>query len=155
MAIAKRKRQNFVVQTWNYLPPVAKFGVVAVAGFGIYRVVKNIRDDQKDKAQKKELDKLSTEFNKPFVVTSGANQGTIVHVDLASIATRLHSALNYGLFGMFTDDDTIMRLLLPLPKPYISSLEYIYKKVYGDNLEEKLRKGMWRLNFGQIEYLFL
>ena len=160
MEIAKSKRQNFVVQTWNYLPPAAKFGVVAVAGFGAYRLIKNIHDDAKDKQQKKELDKLSAEFNKPFIVTTGANQGTVIHLDLGKTANRLHDALNTGVFGWFTDVDAVKQNLFSVPKPYMSSLEYIYKKVYNQDLESVVKKALGpsilsKDDYAQIQYLFM
>lgn len=153
MAQAIRKR-NFIAQGWAMLPPAGKAGVVLGAGAGVYLVYRNVKKGIDAKKQKKELEKLEKQFNQPFVVTTGHGQGAIVNLDLGALAGKLHDALNYGPFGAFTDDESILRYLLPVPKPYITSLEYIYKRVYGDNLEEKLRKGMWRYNFNQVRYLF-
>lgn len=155
LALRKRKSKNIVAQAWNYLPPQGKAITVGVGVVGVYFLQKNIRSKIADKKQKAEMDKLTEQFNTKFVVTTGHGQGAVVNLDLAKAATGLHDALNYGIGGYFTDDESIMRILLPIPKPYIQSLEYIYKKVYGDSLDEKLKKGMWRYNYNQIRYLFL
>lgn len=152
--MARARKNNFIARSWAALPPLAKTGVVVGVGVGGVVVYRKIKKDAEAKKQKKELDKLTAQFNQPFVVTTGHGQGAVVNLDLAEVAARLNSALNYGPLGMFTDDDTILETLRPIPKPYITSLEYIYNRVYKGNLEEKLRKGMWRLNYNKIKYLF-
>ncbi len=155
----KLRKRNFIASAWNDLSPTGKVVVAGAGSFGIYRLVKNLQDDAAAAKQKKELEKLSKEFNQPFIVTSGANQGVVLHVDLAKEANILYGALHSGLFGWFADVPTIVNELLKVPKPYMSSLEYIYKRVYNENLETKVRTALGATYGGskewnQVAYLF-
>jgi hypothetical protein len=161
MAIAttKKRKRNFIVQSWEQSSVQTKLIVAGGLTVGGYVLYKNIKSDLEDKKKKEEMDKLTKEFNTQFVVTSGSGQGAIVHLDLAKIATDLYDLIHSGLFGsnFFIPRADIYDQLIKVPKPYMSSLEYIYNKVYKENLESKVRKALSDPAFTyweKVKYLF-
>jgi len=141
---------NFLKNTWNEIPPIAKTIIVVGGGYLAYRRGKIIYNRIKVRQDAKEYGQA----NVPIIVTSNGQQ-VQSNINLKNIASKIYEAFyNADWFGVTEDEETAIKAIKQVPKALINKLMQEYAKLYNKNLQNDFVKFLSPTDYDRVEYLF-